>query len=127
MLKGKGTFQVVPKEDGLKIILLTWVFDYKFNYNRYLTRYKAQIYVQEDLQPVTEQDTYTATLKIKILRFLLALTAVYNLDTWHADITNAFLNSILDEIVYCKFPDEFMQLGKCLKLLCTLYGLCCTS
>ena len=73
---------------------------------------------------MTEQDTYAATLKIKILRFLLALTAAYNLDTWHADITNAFLNSILDEIVYCKFPDGFVQPGKCLKLLHALYGLC---
>jgi len=80
--------------------------------------------VREDLQPVTEQDTYAATLKIKILRFLLALTAAYDLDTWHADVTNAFLNSILNEIVYCKFPDRFTQLGKCLKLLRALYGLC---
>ena len=77
-----------------------------------------------DLQPVTEQDTYAVTLKIKILRFLLALTAAYDLDTWHADVTNAFLNSILNEIVYCKFPDGFAQPGKCLKLLRALYGLC---
>ena len=123
MLKGKGTFQVVTKEDGLKIIPLTWVFDYKFDHNGYLTRYKARICMQGDLQPATEQDTYAATLKIKILRFLLALTAAYDLDTWHADVTNAFLNSILDEIVYCKFPDGFPQPGKCLKLLRALYGL----
>src|SRR5437773_4585086 len=60
---------------------------------------------------------------MKVLRFLLALTAAYDLDTWHADVTNAFLNSILNEIVYCKFPDGFAQPGKCLKLLHALYGL----
>src|SRR5437773_1843800 len=63
---------------------------------------------------------------MKILQFLLALTVAYDLDTWHADVTNAFLNSILDKTVYCKFPDGFAQLGKCLKLLHALYGLCRT-
>ena len=47
----------------------------------------------------------------------------YNLDTWYADITNTFLNSELDEIIYCKFPNGFTQAGKCLKLLRALYGL----
>ena len=60
---------------------------------------------------------------MKILRFLLALTAAYDLNTQHADVTNAFLNSILDETVYCKFPDGFTQSDKCLKLLRALYGL----
>ena len=45
------------------------------------------------------------------------------MDIWYADVTNAFLNSILDETVYCKFPDGFSQPGKCLRLLRALYGL----
>ena len=118
-----GTFQVVSKQNGSYIIPLTWVFDYKFDYNGYLTRYKARICIRGDLQPATKQDTYTATVKIKVLQFLLALTVAYDLDTWHADVTNAFLNSELDEIVYYKFPDGFTQLDKYLKLLHTLYGL----
>ncbi len=118
-----GTFQVVSKQNGSYIIPLTWVFDYKFDHNGYLTRYKARICVRGDLQPATEQDTYAATVKMKVLRFLLALTAAYDLDTWHADVTNAFLNSELDEIVYCRFPDGFTQPNKCLKLLRALYSL----
>src|SRR5437762_2192741 len=60
---------------------------------------------------------------MKIFRFILALTAAFDLDTWHADITNAFLNSRLNEDVYCKLPDGFNQTGKCIKLLRALYGL----
>ena len=60
---------------------------------------------------------------MKVLQFLLALTAAYDLDTWHVNITNAFLNSELDKIVYCKFSDRFTQPDKCLKLLCALYSL----
>src|SRR6266480_298198 len=93
----KKTFQVVSKQDASNIIPLTWVFDYRFDQDGYLTRYKARICIRGDLQPISEQDTYAATVKMKILRFLLALTAAYDLDTWYADVTNAFLNSILEE------------------------------
>src|SRR6266480_2987702 len=119
----KKTFQVVSKQDASNIIPLTWVFDYRFDQDGYLTRYKARICIRGDLQPISEQDTYAATVKMKILRFLLALTAAYDLDTWYADVTNAFLNSILDETVYCKFPDGFSQPGKFLRLLHALYSL----
>ena len=63
----KKTFQVVSKQDALNIIPLTWVFDYRFDQDGYLTRYKAQICIRGDLQPISEQDTYAATVKMKIL------------------------------------------------------------
>jgi hypothetical protein len=44
---------------------------------------------------------------MKIFRFILALTAAFDLDTWHADITNVFLNSLLNKEVYYKLPDGF--------------------
>jgi hypothetical protein len=44
---------------------------------------------------------------MKIFRFILVFIAVFNLDTWYADIINAFLNSLLDEEVYYKLPDGF--------------------
>jgi hypothetical protein len=60
---------------------------------------------------------------MKIFRLILALTAAFDLNTWYADIINAFLNSLLDEDVYCKLLDGFTQPGKCIKLLRALYGL----
>jgi hypothetical protein len=44
---------------------------------------------------------------MKIFRFILALIAAFNLNTWYADVTNAFLNSLLDEEVYYKLPNGF--------------------
>ena len=123
-LETKETFEIVAKHDVTSGVLpLTWIFDYKLDHNGYLTRYKARICVRGDLQPMSEQETYAATVKMKIFRFILALIAAFDLDTWHADITNAFLNSLLDEEVYCKLPDGFKQAGKCIKLLRALYGL----
>jgi hypothetical protein len=119
----KETFQIVDKGGVTGVLPLTWIFDYKFDHNGYLARYLARICVRGDLQPMSEQETYAATVKMKIFRFILALTAAFDLDTWHADITNAFLNSLLDEEIYCKLPDGFTQPGKCIKLLRALYGL----
>jgi hypothetical protein len=124
-LNNKETFQIVAKS-GVPphgVLPLTWIFDYKFDHNGYLTQYKARICVRGDLQPISEQETYAATVRMKIFRFILALIAAFDLDTWHADVTNAFLNSLLDEEVYCKLPDGFTQPGKCIKLLRALYGL----
>ena len=53
----------------------------------------------------------------------MALTAAFDLNTWHGDVTNAFINSQLDEVVHCKYPEGFQQPGKCLRLLRALYGL----
>jgi len=124
-LEKKDTFEIIEKSriDINGILPLMWVFDYKLDLNGYLARYKARICVRGDLQPISAHETYAATVKMKIFRFILALTAAFDLDTWHADITNAFLNSRLDEDVYCKLPDGFAQPGKCIKLLRALYGL----
>jgi hypothetical protein len=40
---------------------LLWIFKYKFNVDGFLVKYKARLYVREDLQ-VTEQDTYAVIL-----------------------------------------------------------------
>jgi len=45
------------------------------------------------------------------------------LETLQLDAVNAFTNSVLDEIVYCQFPEGFEQTGTCLQLLQALYGL----
>jgi hypothetical protein len=43
------------------LLLLIWVFTYKFNNNSYFIRYKACFYSRGDLQ-YTEEDTYIAIL-----------------------------------------------------------------
>ena len=54
----------------------------------------------------------------------MALTAVYNLEALQLDTINAFLNSPIDEEIYRKCPPGYENLGKGLKLVRALYGLC---
>jgi hypothetical protein len=55
----------------------------------------------------------------------MALTAAKNYDTALLDAVSAYLNSNLDETIYCEFPEEFESAdGTFFLLLLALYGLC---
>ena len=62
-MKRRETFKTILKEEASneQILLLKWVFKYKFDSNGYLQKLKAQLYIYGDLQ-ITEEETYTATL-----------------------------------------------------------------
>ena len=102
---------------------LMWVFSYKFDENGYLLKYKARLVVRGDLQ---EQygDTYAATLAARLLRALMALACAFNLKAMQYDVPNAFLNALLDRLLYVRTPDGFQKkYGQTLQLLRALYGL----
>jgi hypothetical protein len=119
----RHTWKAVPRPQKTQVIPLMWVFIYKFDTNGYLVKYKARICVRGDLQRFGLQDTYAATLAAKTFRTLMAITAYFDLEAIQQDAVNAFLNSPLDEVIYCEFPDGFKQQGSCLLLLLALYGL----
>ena len=54
---------------------------------------------------------YAAIGVYYLLRILLALVAAFNLECYLADVTNAFLNAVLDEEVYIKCPLGFEVRG----------------
>jgi hypothetical protein len=94
-LKSKGTFETVPRptDVGAEILPLKWVFNYKFDSEGLLIKYKAQICVRGDRQRITTEDKYAATLAVRTAHFAFALAAFFNLDTAQYDAVNAFLNS----------------------------------
>jgi Reverse transcriptase (RNA-dependent DNA polymerase) len=106
-----------------KPLPLTWVFRYKFDKHGFLQKFKARICVRGDLQPLTEKDTYAATLAARSFRTLMALAARWDLEIRQLDAVNAFPNSELDEEVYIELPDGYKLPGKVGRLLRALYGL----
>lgn len=86
--------------EGTILISITWIFKYKFDEQEYLLKYKARLCARGDKQH-TEQDTYAATLAIRIFRALMALAAAFDLEIRQYDVLNAFLNSDIDEPTYC--------------------------
>ena len=54
---------------------------------------------------------YAVTGVYRLLRILLALITTFDLKYYLVDITNAFLNTILDKEVYIKCPLGFKVRG----------------
>ena len=58
-----------------------WVFTYKININRYLTKFKVYFYIQGDLQKLIYKNIYAITPVAKSFRALMAIVAIFNLKT----------------------------------------------
>jgi hypothetical protein len=117
------SFKKVTRPRDSQIIPVKWVFIYKFDTDGYLMKYKARIVVRGDLQRMTLWDTHAATLSAKTFRALMAIVAIFDLNAEQWDVTNAFVQGQLDEVVYTELPDGFKEAGLCLLLLRPLYGL----
>ena len=125
-LVAKGTWREVSLDHAEKAnktpIPTRWVFKYKFDDKGYLIKYKARLCARGDLQK-TDQDTFAATLAIRILRVLMAIVAAFDLETRQWDAVNAFANSDIDEPTYIKSPEGWKGDKVLLLLLRALYGL----
>ena len=67
-LDARNTWEHVPIESIIKllILLLMWVFTYKFDEASYLIKYKARIVMRGDLYQNQQAETYAATLATKV-------------------------------------------------------------
>ena len=114
-LEEKKTFQIVDKLDNNTFILSSmWMFDYKFDDNDFLIRYRSKIVVRGDLQPLSFKKIYANTLMMRAFQALATIICAFNLKTRHWDAVNAFLNSILDidKRIYIHMPEGFKTKGK---------------
>lgn len=122
-LEAKGTFVTVDRPKDKQVLPLKWVFTHKLDTAGYLMRFKARVCVRGDLQMDSGDDLYAATGAYRTFRILIALAAAFNLICHSVDVTNAFLNAILDQEVYVECPPGFKVPGKVWKLNKALYGL----
>ena len=65
----------------MQILLLLWVFIYKYDTDRYLLKFKAYICIHRDLQRPDNQTIYTTMLAAHIFYALMAVTAAFDLET----------------------------------------------
>jgi hypothetical protein len=95
-IKRKGTYKTINWKDfnaqDYEVLPLLWVFKYKLDNKGFLTKYKARICVRGNLQ-TTAEDTYAATLAIRIFRALIAIAAYFNIEVLQYDAVNAFTNA----------------------------------
>jgi hypothetical protein len=124
-LELKEVFILVKQEEAAEeqILLLKWVFTYKFDKDGYFTKAKACICIRGDLEKDYAANNYTTTASARAFRAVMALVAAFDLDTNQKNAINTYLNSLLDMPIYTQMPDGFKVSGKIWKIRKALYRL----
>ena len=125
MLQGRDTWKPVLIQDigNSTILLVIQVFTYKFDEDRWLEKYKARLVIHRDLYQNDQQETYVATLAVRVFRTLIAVATYFDLNIFQLDAVNTFMNVLLDEVVYIKIPQGYDIPEYCFELKRALYSL----
>lgn len=126
-LMSNGTWELVQIPDGVKPLPCRWLFKTKYNADGSIERYKARLVAggHKQREGVDYDDVYAPVSRHTSFRTLLAKVAAEDLELHCLDISNAFLNGVLDDPVYMKQPELFSNgdPNVCCKLVKSLYGL----
>ena len=116
-------FDVVQLPPGAKAIGCKLVFDVKRD-GRYKVRLVAQGFSQRLGQDYDIHDTFSPVVSWPTLRAFWAICAKEDLEMRQLDVTTAFLNAPLEEVIYMKLPPGFAAASNAvLRLWKALYGL----
>jgi len=126
-LESNQTWEIVLLPRNKTAIGCKWVFKIKYNVDGTIERYKARLMVKGYTQTkdIDYLETFSPVEKKTIMRLLLYVDCIYNLELKQLDINNAFLHRELKEDVYMVAPSGLtsIQLGQVCKLKNILYAL----
>ena len=112
---------------GVKPIPTKFVFKLKVDSaTGELDKYRARCVVKgfNELYGIHYTENYSPTPQIVTQRIIIVLCLYYNLDKHHLDVSSAFMNSFLKEVIYIELPEGIDINGcKFARLLKSLYGL----
>lgn len=127
-LMSNQTWTLEDLPAGAKAIPCKWVFKRKMTEDGNVDRYRARLVAKGFAQRhgCDYDETYAPVIKWSTLRTLLAIAAQNAMAITHLDVTTAFLYGDLDESVFMKQPEGFVQPGaenKVCRLRKAIYGL----
>ena len=126
-LSHNKTWELVEPPSNTNIVGCTWVLRLKVTPDGSVM-YKARLCAQGFTQKpgVDYEETFSPVVRYASLRALFALAAHYGWEVHHMDVKSAYLNGVLEETIYMRQPEGFVEEGKehyvCL-LKKGLYGL----
>ena len=129
-LIGLGTWTLVPRKPGDKVIGSMWAYKIKENSDGSISKLKSRLVARGDEQgPSTYSEIFAPVIKFVTLRILLAIACVYDFEIHQVDIGNAYCNAYLSgQEILMRQPPGFEQRGPngedlVCKLNKSLYGL----
>ena len=110
-LNAQKTWTFVPLPIGKNLVGCKWVYKVKKNLNGSVSRYKARLVVQgfSHKHGVDYSETFSPIVRHTTVRIILALAAMNHWELKQLDIKNAFLHRDLQEVVYMKQPQRFVD------------------
>lgn len=121
-------WDLVKLPEGRKLVGSKWVFKVKIGADGVAERHKARLIAQGFSQRfgIDYDETFCPVVRPESVRAVIALAAKYELKLHHMDVTTAFLNGVLEEEVFMKQPEGFVEKGKehlVCRLKKSIYGL----
>jgi hypothetical protein len=127
-LMANGTWELSTLPKGRKSIGCKWMFRTKHDASDNIIRYKARLVVKgySQVARVVFSETFAPVAKFITIRLILAIAAAMDWEIHQIDVKTAFLNGVLEVVIYMNQPEGFVQKGKehlICKLIKALYGL----
>ena len=127
-LMNHSTWDLVDLPHGRKAVGCKWVYKAKRNANGDINRYKARLVAQGFSQEagIDYHEVFAPVARYKSIRSVLAIANQFNLEVHQMDVVSAFLNGELEDEIFMRQPEGFVDPNnstKVCKLNRSLYGL----
>ena len=121
-LKKNNVWTLVELPAGRKAIGSKWIFKQKRDADGNVERYKARLVAQGYNQTygVDYDETFSPVVRFESIRTIIGMAAKQGLALEQMDVKTAFLNGELQETIYMKQPEGFIEPGK-ENLVCLLH------
>ena len=122
------TWDLVPLPKGKNVVGSRWVFKVKCGADGSVERFKARLVAQGYSQSlgVDYQEVFSPVVRYSSIRSLLAVANIRDWEIHQMDVKTAFLQGDLDEEIYMKQPDSYVDKERpnhVCKLKKSIYGL----
>ena len=121
-----NTWELVNRTPNMKVISSKWVFHINKFQNGEIDRYKARLVARgcEQKYGVDYEEVYAPVARIQTIRTLLAISVEMGYHIHQMDVTTAYIQGDLLEIVYMEQPPMFgSNKNKVCRLRRPIYGL----
>ena len=123
-----NTWNLVDLPDGKNLVGCKWLFKVKRDADLSINRYKVCLVAQGYSQEAGEDydEIFAPVTKYNSIRSVLAIANRFDMEVHQMDVKTAFLNGKLDNEIYMKQPEGYVdakQPHKVFKLNKSIYGL----
>jgi hypothetical protein len=93
---------LVERPNDYNVIGTKWVFKNKQDQDGIVVRNKARLVAQgyTQVEGLDYDETYAPVARLEAIRILLAYACAHNIKLYQMDVKSAFLNGIINELVF---------------------------